>query len=213
MTAKLKVIFMLALSGLLLGALPVTWLYGANDEQADPSHQDEMASVSVQFMLVQIERDTLERLMNEANTPTLDSIPLERIGRCVREKDGAEIVSQTRLAVVSGFEAKMIVADNEHNLAKHPPEEDSENAHRETEVSIVMKIERRDGHRLAARFAYDRTVTMEAYVQDPKEEQEEGIERKFSLSSGIVLHAGRMHLVGASLSEDMATLLLMKAEL
>ena len=203
----------LVLSGLLLGMLPVTWLYGADNDHAHSSNQEEMVSAAIQFMLVHIERDTLERLMDESNTQTLDSIPLDKLGQCVRAKDGAHIVSQTRLTVVSGYEAKMTIIENGHREAKTPDEGNAEQARRETGVSVAIKIELRDKNKLAARFTYDRSVDVEEYVMGEEAEEEEGMKQKFSLSSGILLQAGQLHIAGANRNEDMAAVLLIKADL
>jgi hypothetical protein len=213
MTAKLKVLLTLVLCGLILGVLPVTSLYAADDHHAHSSDQDSMVSASIQFMLVHIEQDTLERLMEESKTQTLDSIPLEKIGECIRAKDGAQIVSQTRLAVVSGYEAKMTLIETDHREAKTRDQQNVEQAHRETEVSIMIKVEHRDGNKLAARFVYDRSVSSEEYVMGEEAEEEEAIEQKFDLSSGILLQAGQMHIAGASLNQDRAAVLLIKADL
>jgi len=213
MTTKLKALFALVLSGLLLGMLPVTWLYGADNDHAHSSNQDDMVSTAIQFMLVHIEHDTLERLMDESNTQTLDSIPLDKLGQCVRAKDGAHIVSQTRLAVVSGYEAKMSLIENEHRDAKTPDKGNVEQAHRKIEVSVMIKIEHLGGNKLAARFVYDRSVEVEEYVMGEEAEEEEGIEQKLSLSSGILLQAGQLQIAAANLNEDMAVVLLIKADL
>ena len=214
MTAKLKVLFTLVLSGLLLAVLPVTWLYGADDDHAHSSDRDNMVSASVQFMLVHVEHETLERLMEESNTQTLDSIPLEKLGQCVRDKDGAQIVSQTRLSVVSllGYPAEMNVVENAHRKAKTSEDGNAQRADRETKVSVKVEIERCDGNKLAARFVYDRSVSLEEYVMGEEAEEEEGIEQKFNISSGIVLQAGQMRIAGANLNEDMASVLIMKAD-
>jgi len=212
MAMKMRALSILVLCGLLLGSYPVTWLYGADDDQGHFSDRDNLMSASIQFILVQIERERLDQLMDELNVETLDLIPLEKIGQCVRDKDGAQIVSQTRLAVVSGHEAKMTVIENDHREAKNSEEENVEQSHRDTEVSVAIKVEHRDGNKLATRFVYDRSVDVEESFMGETAEEEEGIEQRFSLSSGIVLQAGQMHVAGVHLNEDMATLLLIKAE-
>ena len=45
------------------------------------------------------------------------------------------------------------------------------------------------------------------------EEDEESIEQEFELSSSINLHSGQAAIAGANLDEDMAALLIMKADL
>lgn len=212
MTVKLRILFVLVLSGLLLGALPVTWLYGADDDHAHSSDQDDRVSASVQFILVHVERDKMEQLMDESNVQTLESIPLEKIGQCIRTKDGARIASQTRLTVVSGFEAKITVVENGEHEKKKADQDNVDQAEREADVTIALEVERIDAHRLAARFAYDRSVLAEEYVMNGNAEEREAMEQRFSLSSGVVIQAGQAHVAGASLNEDMAVVLLIKAD-
>ncbi len=60
-------------------------------------------------------------------------------------------------------------------------------------------MEHLDANRLAARFVYDRSVALEECVMGEKSEEEEGIDQKFDITTGIVLQAGQMHITGASL--------------
>jgi hypothetical protein len=78
---------------------------------------------------------------------------------------------------------------------------------------ILVQIERSDGNRLAARFTYTRGVTENAFNLRDKAEEEEDTEQKFEVSSGVVLEARQMHLTGFNMNDDIATLLLMKADL
>jgi len=213
MDTKLKALFILVLSGLLLGILSVTRLYSADDNHTHSSDQDNIANASIQFILVYIETETLEELMDESNVLTLDSIPLEKIGRLINSEDGAEIVSQTKLTVINGYEAEMTVVENEKRKAKNPDEGNGEQAQREAEIFVRIEAEIRDENQLVAYFAYKRSVVEEAYSMGKNEEEEEGKEQKFELSSSIVLHTGQAYIAGATLNEDMAALLIMKADL
>ncbi|MCF7976021.1 MAG: hypothetical protein K9N55_19545 [Phycisphaerae bacterium] len=213
MAAKVKTLSRLVLVGLLLGVLPVAWLYGADSDRVDPSRQEKFTMASIQFILVQIERETLDQFLAESNALTLDSIPLEKIARAVRDKDGANIVSQTMLTAVSGVDAGITVVENAKRQEKNPEKAQTEHAFREMEISIKIKIERSDGNRLAARFTYTRGVTENAFNMREEAEEEEDTEQKFEVSSGIVLESRQMHLTGLNMNDDMATLLLMKAEL
>jgi len=196
MDAKLKVLFILVLSGLVLGILPVTQLHSADDDQACSSNQDNIANASIQFILVYIGSETLEELMDESNVPTLDSIPLERIGQRIHAEDGAEIVSQTKLTVIGGYEAEMTVVENEKRKAKNSEEGNGEQAQREAEISVWIAAEIHDENQLFARFTYKRSVVEEAYSMGKNEEEEEGIEQKFELSSAILLQAGQAGIAG-----------------
>ncbi len=213
MDTKLKALFILVLSVLLLGILPVTWLYSADDNQPHSSNQDNIASASIQFILVYIESETLEELMDESNVLTLDSIPLEKLGQRINAEDGAEIVSQTKLTVINGYEAEMTVVENEKRKAKNPDEGNGEKAQREAEMSVWIEAEIHDENQLAARFKYKRSVAEETSSMGKNKEEEEGKEQKFELSSSIVLHTGQAGIAGANLNEDMAALLIMKADL
>jgi len=213
MDTKLKALFILVLSGLLLGILPVTWLYSADDNQPHSSNQDNIASASIQFILIYIESETLEELMDESNVLTLDSIPLEKLGQRINAEDGAEIVSQTKLTVINGYEAEMTVVENEKRKAKNPEEGKGERAQREAEMSVWIAAEIHDENQLAARFKYKRSVAEETSSMGKNKEEEEGKEQKFELSSSIVLHTGQAGIAGANLNEDMAALLIMKADL
>ena len=213
MDIKLKALFILVLFGLLFGISPVTRLYSADDNQTRSPNQDNIANASIQFILVYIETETLEELMDESNVLTLDSIPLEKIGRLINSEDGAEIVSQTKLTVICGYEAEMTVVENEKRKAKNPDEGNGEQAQREAEMSVWIAAEIHDENQLFARFTYKRSVAEEAYSMGKNEEEEEGKEQKFELSSSIVLHKGQAYIAGANLNEDMAALLIMKADL
>jgi hypothetical protein len=213
MDTKLKALFILVLFGLLLGISPVTQLYSADDNHTHSSNQDDIANASIQFILVYIESETLEELMDESNVPTLDSILLEKIGQRIHAEDGAEIVSQAKLTVIGGYEAEMTVVENEKRKAKNPDEGNGEQAQRETEMFVWIAVEIHDENQLFARFTYKRSVVEEAYSMGKNEEEEEGIEQKFELSSSIVLHTGQAGIAGANLNEDMVALLIMKADL
>jgi hypothetical protein len=213
MDTKLKALFILVLLGLLLGIPPVTRLYSAGDNQTSSSDQDNIANASIQFVLVYIESETLEELMDESNVLTLDSIPLEKIGQRINAEDGAEIVSQTKLTVRDNYEAEMTVVENEKRKAKNPDEGNGEQAQREAEIFVKIEADIRDGNELVAYFAYKRNVVEKASSMDENEEEEEGIEQKFELSSSILLYTGQAGIAGANLNEGMAALLIMKADL
>jgi len=213
MNRKLKVSLIVVLSGLLLGVLPLTWLYGADEHHAKPSDYAHSANVSIQFVLVHIERERLEELMGELEVQTMDSIPLEQIGQCVRAKDGAEIVSQTIITTVAGYEAGITLLENGNHRAKTPDTGSVVEGQRETKLSIKAKVELSDNHGLAVRFSYDRSIFEEALNMEAKGEEEEGVKQQFNLSSGMMLQPGKMHVAGANLNEDGAAVLMMKATL
>ncbi len=215
MGTKLKALFILVLFGLLLGISPVTRLYSANDNHTHSSNQHNIANASIQFILVYIESETLEELMDESNVLTLDSIPLEKIGLRIKAENGAEIVSQTKLTVIVGYEAEMTVVENEKRKAKNPDEGNGEQAQREAEMSVWITAEIHDENQLLVRFTYKRNVVEDVYSMgnNEEEEEEESIEQKFELSSSILLHSGQAGIAGANLNEDMAALLIMKADL
>lgn len=213
MDTKLKALFILVLLGLLLGISPVNRLYSADDNQTSSSNKDNTANASIQFILVYIESETLEELMDESNVLTLDSIPLEKIGQRINAEDGIEIVSQTKLTVIGGYEAEMTVVENEKRKAKNPDEGNGEQAQREAEISVWITAEIHSENQLLIRFTYKRNVVEEVYSMGENEEEEEGTEQKFELSSSIVLHMGQAAIAGANLNEDMAALLIMKADL
>ena len=93
MTNKLKVLSLVVLSGVLLGLGPENRLYSADDEPAELAGHDRIESASVQFILVQVERETPEEYAGESNVLTLDSISLETVGRCIHDEEGSDIVS------------------------------------------------------------------------------------------------------------------------
>ncbi|MEJ2705025.1 MAG: hypothetical protein P8Z79_21515, partial [Sedimentisphaerales bacterium] len=145
--------------------------------------------------------------------PTLDSISLEKIGRFLRAEDGAEIVSQTKFTILDGHEAQMTVVENERRKAKNADEGNSEQRQREMEVFVKIKAKIRDANTLLAEFAYKRSVAEESFNTGEKVDEEEGGEQKFEISSGIVLRVEQACIAGASLDEDIASLLIMKADL
>jgi len=212
MKGKLKTLILLGLSGLLLGISPGTRLYSADDDPAGPSGPDHIESASVQFILVRIERETLQEHMDDSDVPVLDAISLEIIGRCMQEEGGAEIISQTKLTAVSGIEAEMAVVEHEKRKAKNE-EETGEQAQREAEVSVWLEAEILEGNKLAARFTYKRNMSEEGFFSGDEAEEEESIEQKFEISSGIVLQAGQACIAGANLDEGIAKLLIIKADL
>ncbi|MFC1636792.1 hypothetical protein ACFL5Z_18350 [Planctomycetota bacterium] len=213
MNGKLKTLLLLVLSGLLLGISPGTRLYSANDEPAGPHHHGHIESAAVQFLLVHVEREMLEEHLDESNILTLDSISLETIDECIHAEDGAEIISQMKLTVVNEVEAEMTIVENEKRKAKNSDEENNEQDQREAEVFVWLEPEILDGNKLAAQFTYKRSVAEEGFFAGEEAEEEEGIEHKFEISSGIVLQAGQACIVGANLNEGMAKLLIMKTDL
>lgn len=213
MNRKLNALFLLVLSGLLLGIAPQTRLVRANDEPAGSGYHDLIASASVQFILVHIERETLDELVDESSILTLDSISLEKIGQCIHTKEGAEIISQTKLSVINGHEAEMTVVENEKRKAKNADEENNEQDQREAEVFVGLKPEILDENTLAVRFTYKRRIVKEAFYASEEAVEEEGVEQKFEIASAIVLQDGQACIVGANLNEGIAKLLIMKADL
>lgn len=213
MNGKLKALFLLVLSGLLLGLSPGSRLYSADDEPASSHHHDQIESAAIQFLLVHVERETLEELVDGSNVLTLDSISLEKIGRCIHDGEGAEIISQTKLSVINGHEGEMTVVENERRKAKNGEEETGEQGQREAEVFVWIDAEFHNGNTLTAEFTYRRNVVEEAHFAEQETEEEEGNEQKFEIASGIVLHAGQACIAGTNLNEEIATLLIMKADL
>ncbi len=213
MNRKPKVSLIVVLSGLLLAVLPLTWLSASDEHPAHSSDQKNIVNASIQFVLVHIGREKLEELMEECDVQTMDSIPFEKIGACVRGRDGAKIVSQTMLSAVSGFEAEMTLLENGNHQAKMSDTGNVEEGQREAKLSIKAKVELSDNHRMAVLFSYDRSVFEEAYNMQKKAEEEEGAKQQFSLSSGIMLQPGKMHVAGANLNEEIAVVLMMKATL
>ena len=102
-TNRLKVLLFVVLSGVLLGPGSETRLYGADDEPAELSEHDRIENASVQFILVRVERETLEEHAGESSVLTLDSISLKTIGQCIHDEEGADIISQTKLTIVGGL--------------------------------------------------------------------------------------------------------------
>lgn len=213
MNGKLKGLSIVALCGLLLGISPGTRLYSADGVSAGPSGSGRIESASVQFLLVHIERETLEELVGESNVLTLEAISLEKIGRYIHDEDGAEIVSQTKLTVLDGHEAEMTVVENNRRKAKNADKGKGEQNQRETEIFVRIKAKILDRNTLAADFAYKRSVTEEGFTMGDEAEEEEGVEQKFEIASGIILQAGQAGIAGANLTEDTAMLLIMKADL
>jgi hypothetical protein len=213
MKEKLNVLFLVVLCGLLLGISPQTRLVYADDEPASTSHHDHIACGTIQFLLVHIERETLEEHMDESNVPILDAISIEQIGECIRHEDGAKIVSQTKLTFVEGIEAEMTFVESERRKAKNGEEEVGEEGQQEAEVSVWLKAEIHEGDTLAAQFTYKRRVEEETHFAESESEKAEGGEQKFEISSGIVLRVEQACIAGANMNEDVATLLIMKADL
>jgi len=213
MNRRLKALLLLALCGILLGLSPGTRLYSADDGSADSYDDNDIEGASIQFILVHVEREILEELMDESNVVTLDSIPLERIGQSILAEDGAAIVSQTKLTVIDEHEAEMTVTENERRKTKNADEAMGEKSQREAEVFVLIEPEIHDGKTLIAEFTYKRSVVEEGFHTGEEMEEEEGIEQKFEISSGVVLHAGQACIAGANLNGDMATLLIVKADL
>ena len=213
MNKKLNALFVLVLSGLLLGIAPQTRLVRANDEPDDARSRDHIASATIQFLLVHVERDMLDEHMDESDVPILDAISLEEIGRCIRAGEGAEIISQTKLTILDGHEAEMTVVENERRKEKNGDEEIGEEGQREAEVSVWIGPKRLDGDTLIAEFVYKRTVVEENHFVEQETEEEEGTEQKFEIASGIVLGTGQACIAGANMNEDVAALVIIKADL
>ena len=212
MNRKLKVFLFVALSGLLLGISPGTRLSNADEEPAHSVAPDQIESASVQFILVRIERDTLEELVGESNVLTLDSISIETIGHCIHEEK-ADIVSQTKLTILNGHEAEVTVVEKETRKEKNAGKEKSEEGRRQAEVFAWIEAGIQSGNNLTARFTYKRSVTEEGYNKGQEAEKEEGNEQKFEVSSGIVLQMGQARIAGANMNEEIATFLIIKADL
>ena len=213
MIAKVKVLCVLVLSGLLLGLSPTARVYSVDAAPAGSSGSAHVEGASVQFVLVQLHRETLEKLTDGSKVPTLDTISIEKLGRFLRAEDGAVIVSQTKLTILDRHESQMTVVENERHKAKNADEGNSEQSRRETEVFVKIRAEIRDANTLSAEFGYKRSVGEELFNTGQKTEEEDGGEQKFDISSGIVLHAGQACIAGANLDGDVATLLIMKAEI
>jgi hypothetical protein len=213
MKGKRKTLLLLVLSGLLLGISPGTRLYSADDEPECSSNHDHATSVSIQFLLVHVEREMLKEHIDDVGVLTIDSISLETLGQCIHAEEGAEIVSQTKLTVADGIEAEMTVVEHERRKAKNGEEEVGEQNQREAEVAVWLEARILEGNRLAARFTYKRNVVEEGFYASDEAEEEEGSDQKFEISSGIVLHAGQACIAGANMNEEIATFLIVKADL
>ena len=115
MTRNLKTALTLTVMGLLLGMAPGSRFCDAQDDQPAQPHPWERITIHVSVTVVHIEAQAMDELRGSAESPSLATLPLNRLWEMARSNEGVHIVSRSSLSVLNGHEARMAFTETERH--------------------------------------------------------------------------------------------------
>lgn len=212
MARKFKAPVAIMLAGMLVYLLSSADFSAAEDTDAGPEEQYADVTISVEALLVSVEADALAETAGAQAVQRLNSVSPEKIMRCVRERDG-EVLSSLRLAVGNDSVAEIGTEEIRHEKEKSPEYGTGEHVEVESIVSFRVEAVVRDMDTIMASFDFSRIFVERALSSASEAEEEEDLERKFEVSSGLVLRTGQATVAGAAKDEDQATFLILCADI
>jgi len=169
----------------------------AEDGEIDAHERFAGATVSVEASVVRVGPKALEEITGEPDFQNLNSIPLDKIMRSIREDEGGEIVSIVKLAVGNECAGEMNTEENEVVKIKHSKNEFVENQNREINISFQAMPKIIDMNRIAVSFDFKQIVLESIFSEREAEEQQDRV-TQFEVSSEVVLRPGHPRIVGAT---------------
>lgn len=211
MARELKTLFVVAAVGTLVYFMAFAGTSVA--EHAEHGEQFGGVTISVEACVVRVAIEALEDIAAAgSDILTLGSIPAAKVLRRVGS-EGAEVISTVKLALANDSVGEITVEENSQDKVKGNEGEPGEYAERETSVSFQAEALVRTAERIAVKFSFKQRVTEKASAPLGDGEHEEGGVETFEVSSSLALETGQPRVAGAKKNGDVATFLILKADI
>ena len=184
----------------------------AEDGEIDAQERFAGATISVEASVVVVGLEALEEITGESDIKSLNSIPVEKIMQCVREDEGGEMVSISKLAVGNECAGEMNTEESE--LAKRKVYEDKASEHENREINISFRATPRiiNVGKIAVSFDFKQLISENTLASEREAEEQEERLIQFEVSSEVVLRPGQPRIVGAT-RKDEAIFLIMGVDI
>ena len=183
----------------------------AEDGEIDAHERFAGATVSVEASVVRVGPKALEEITGEPDFQNLNSIPLDKIMRSIREDEGGEIVSISKLAVGNECAGEINTEESEVVKIKYSEKEVSEHQNAETHISFRVTPRIINMDKIAVSFDFKQIGSESIFSEREAEEQQDRV-TQFEVSSEVVLRPGQPRIVGAT-KKDEAIFLIMEVDI
>ncbi|MBW7992496.1 MAG: hypothetical protein FVQ84_21115 [Planctomycetes bacterium] len=170
----------------------------AEDGENDAQERFAGATISVEASVVIVGLEALEEIAGELDGQNLNSIPLEKIMRSIREDEGGEMVSIVKLAVGNESDAEINTEERVDTKRKHPEEGAGVHENRQINISFRVTPKIIDMNRIAVSFDFKQIVSENTLASEREAEEQEDRVIQFEVSSELVLRPGQPRIVGAT---------------
>lgn len=198
---------------LLIGLIAFSPSSRAEDRGSGDAERFKFAVIAVEVSVVRVELDVLREVMGDGGYRSLQSTPLDKIWHCIREEEAGEVVAGSQLLVANGQVGELISESSERH--KQKARESGEFGSREIQVSLETKAEIVSAERIALeiKYKFKQTTVEEAAANESQAEEEHAGESRMEITSALVLPVGRARILSAKSSGDIATFLIVTADL
>jgi len=211
MARKLKALIIAVSVIMLIYFVPSANTSVAEDAEIDAQERFAGATISVEASVVAVGLEALEEITGEPDAQNLNSIPLDKIMRSIREDEGGEMVSIVKLAVANESTAEMNTEESEVVKIKHSENEVSEHQNTETHISFRVTPRIINVDKIAVSFDFKQIGSESIFSEREAEEQQDRV-TQFEVSSEVVLRPGQPRIVGAT-KKDKTIFLIMGVDI
>ncbi len=212
MARKVKTLFAVVAVGMFVYFISFAGTSVAEHAEIADAEQFGGVTISVEACVVRVAIEALEEIAAGSEILNLGSIPAGKVLRCVGGED-AEVVSAVKLALGNGCVAEMTTEEKSRQKGKDHAGETGEYADREISVSFQAEALVRTVEKIAVKFSFKQIVVEKASSASDDGEQEEEVVETFEVSSRLALQTGQPRVAGAKKNEDVATFLILRADI
>ena len=206
MARKLKAMLVVVAVGMVIYFATLAQTSVADEEQFGG------ITVSVEASVVRVAIEALDEIAGGSEILNLGSISADEVLRYVGE-EGAEVVSAVKLAVGNDSVGEITTEENAREKEKNQEDATGEHVDREISISFQAEASVETPSKIAVKFTFKQIVAENASSASSDAEQEEEIVDTFEVSSRLALQAGRPYIAGAKKNEDVATFLILRADI
>ncbi len=210
MARELKTLFVVAAVGMLVYFMAFTGTSVA--EHAEHGEQFGGVTISVEACVVRVAIEALEDIAADSDMLTLGSIPAAKVLKWIGSED-AEMISTVKLALANDSIGEITVEENSQEKGKTHEGGTGEYAERETSVAFQAEAFVRTAEKIAVKFSFKQRVTEKGSSASEDGEEEEAVVETFEVSSSLALETGKPCVAGAKKNGDVATILILKADI
>ena len=212
MTKESKTLFVVAAVVALVYLTAFAGTSVTEHAEIDVDEQLGDATISVEACVVRVEIEALEEFAAGSDFLNLGSIPVQKILERVGH-EGAEVVSMVKLALGNDSVGEITVEENSQEKGKDHADGTGEHAEREISVSFQAEASVMAARRIAVKLSFKQVVVEKASSGSGGGEQEEEVVDSFEVSSRLALQTGQPCVAGAKKNEDVATFLILRADI